>query len=116
MNGERMNMKRVINGLFALLLLVGQSALALTLNEAREQGRVGETLNGYLGAVRQDPETQALVTRINASRSEIYQQLATKNQMTRSDVARLAGQKLVDKVRPGEYVRGINGQWLKKQQ
>ncbi|MCK8360291.1 DUF1318 domain-containing protein, partial [Erwinia amylovora] len=26
----------------------------------------------------------------------------------------IAGQKLGDRAKPGEYVRGINGQWLKK--
>jgi uncharacterized protein YdbL (DUF1318 family) len=33
----------------------------LTLSEARQQGRVGETLNGYLAPLRQDKETLALV-------------------------------------------------------
>jgi len=29
-------------------------------------------------------------------------------------VAHMAGQKLVTRAPAGEYVRGINGQWLKK--
>ncbi|EOI5795860.1 DUF1318 domain-containing protein, partial [Cronobacter malonaticus] len=28
--------------------------------------------------------------------------------------AKMAGQKLVARSKPGEYVRGINGQWIKK--
>ena len=39
--------KRLLTAALALGLL-SSSALALTLGEAREQGRVGETLNGYL--------------------------------------------------------------------
>ncbi|WP_299999847.1 YdbL family protein [uncultured Cedecea sp.] len=108
-------MKMLIKGVLLLTLILSQSALALTLNEAREQGRVGETLNGYLGAVKQDAETLELVTKINATRAQVYQQLADKNQLTRDDVARMAGQKLVNKAGRGEYVRGLNGQWLKKE-
>jgi len=107
-------MKILLKGALLLTLLI-QPALALTLNEAREQGRVGETLNGYIAAVKQDAETLELVAKINASRAQVYQQLADKNQLTREDVARLAGQKLVNKAGRGEYVRGLNGQWLKKE-
>jgi len=108
-------MKILLKGALLLTLMLSQPVLALTLNEAREQGRVGETLNGYLGAVKQDPETLELVAKINASRAQVYQQLADKNQLAREDVARLAGQKLVNKAGRGEYVRGLNGQWLKKE-
>ncbi|PLP32453.1 DUF1318 domain-containing protein, partial [Klebsiella michiganensis] len=38
---------RLITAALALVLFSAQ-AQALTLNEARQQGRVGETLNGYL--------------------------------------------------------------------
>ena len=61
--------KRLLTAALALGLL-SSSALALTLGEAREQGRVGETLNGYLAPLRQDKETLALVKQINAARSE----------------------------------------------
>ncbi|HAT1632994.1 TPA: DUF1318 domain-containing protein, partial [Raoultella planticola] len=39
--------KRLLTAALAFGLF-SSSALALTLGEAREQGRVGETLNGYL--------------------------------------------------------------------
>ncbi|MDP1244409.1 DUF1318 domain-containing protein, partial [Klebsiella pneumoniae] len=44
--------------------------MALTLSDARQQGRVGETVNGSLAPLRQDKETLALVQQINAARSE----------------------------------------------
>lgn len=88
--------------------------MALTLDEARTQGRVGETLNGYLGALKTDAETQALVNDINAARKANYQQLAKKNNISVDDIARLAGQKLVSRAKSGEYVQGINGKWLQK--
>ncbi|MDU4001463.1 YdbL family protein [Pluralibacter gergoviae] len=105
-------MKRI--AIAALLALVCQSAQALTLEQARTEGRVGETLSGYLAPVAQDADTQALVARINAARSASYQQLASQNNVPVNEVAKMAGQKLVARAQPGEYVRGLNGQWLKK--
>ncbi|EYD86075.1 hypothetical protein AC26_1074 [Escherichia coli 1-176-05_S3_C2] len=88
--------------------------MALTLNEARSQGRVGETLNGYLVALETDAETQALVRDINEARNRSYQQLAKQNNVSTDEIAKLAGQKLVARAKPGEYVQGINGIWLRK--
>lgn len=105
--------KRVISALLALSLVSG-IAQALTLDEARSQGRVGETFNGYIAPLRQDRETLALVERINKARTESYQQLADRNNIPVDDVANMAGQKLVERAKPGEYVRGINGKWLRK--
>jgi len=95
-------------------LLFSSTAFALTLEEAKQQGRVGETLSGYLAPVKQDAETLSLVKRINQGREEQYKQVAQNNQVTTDDVAKLAGQKLVARAGAGEYVRGINGQWLQK--
>ncbi|ELW9440541.1 YdbL family protein [Pluralibacter gergoviae] len=106
-------MKRI--AIAALLALVCQSAQALTLEQARAEGRVGETLSGYLAPVAQDADTQALVARINSARSASYQQLASQNNVPVNEVAKMAGQKLVARAQPGEYVRGLNGQWLKKE-
>ena len=100
-------MKRL--ALILLALGMNVQAAALTLNDARAQGRVGETLSGYLAPIQQDAETLALVNRINAARAENYQKLADSN-----NLAKMAGQKLVARAQPGEYVKGINGKWLKK--
>ena len=105
-------MKRI--AIAAVLMLACSSAQALTLEQARAEGRVGETLSGYLAPVTQDADTQALVHSINAARSASYQQLANQNNVPVNEVAKMAGQKLVARAQPGEYVRGINGQWLKK--
>ncbi|MBL5928797.1 YdbL family protein [Lelliottia amnigena] len=104
--------KRLATGL--LVLVMSAQAQAITLNEARAQGRVGETLSGYIAPVRQDQETLALVSEINAARSESYQKLADSNNLPVDEVAKMAGQKLVARAQPGEYVKGINGKWLKK--
>lgn len=106
--------KQLVVILVALSLLSG-NVWALTLNEARTQGRVGETLNGYLVALKTDAETQALVSEINKARSASYQQLAESNNIPADEVAKMAGQKLVARAKPGEYVQGINGKWLRKE-
>ncbi|MFS2225736.1 YdbL family protein [Pantoea sp. B65] len=105
---------KILLWLMLAAALLSPSAWALSLAEARQQGRVGETLSGYIAPIRQDSETMALVARINQGRAEHYQQLATRNNLSTAEVARIAGEKLVQRAAAGEYVRGINGQWLQK--
>ncbi|HDL6611642.1 TPA: YdbL family protein [Yersinia enterocolitica] len=107
---------RVILGCIILSgsLVFSSGAFALTLEQAKQQGRVGETLSGYLAPVKKDAETLALVEQINIARAEKYQEVAQKNHISTEDVAKLAGQKLVNRAAAGEYVRGINGQWMQR--
>ncbi|EBO9257507.1 DUF1318 domain-containing protein [Salmonella enterica subsp. salamae] len=107
-------MKKYLMLWMLTLSLLTPSVWALTLDEARSQGRVGETLNGYLAALKNDAETQKLVLDINRARRASYQQLADSNHLPVDEVAKMAGQKLVERARPGEYVQGINGKWLRK--
>ncbi|CNJ15013.1 Uncharacterized protein conserved in bacteria [Yersinia intermedia] len=114
--GGRLRLIRAVLG-WAILsssLLFSSMAFALTLEQAKQQGRVGETLSGYLAPVKKDPETLALVEQINIARTEKYQEVAQKNHISTEDVAKLAGQKLVNRAAAGEYVRGINGQWMQR--
>ena len=107
-------MKNIVKGVLLASMMFSSQVLALTLSEARQQGRVGETLSGFIAPIKQDKETLELVKRINEARSENYQKLADSNNISANQVAELAGQKLVKRAQPGEYVRGINGQWMKK--
>ena len=114
--GGRLRLIRAMLG-WAILsssLLFSSMAFALTLEQAKQQGRVGETLSGYLAPVKKDPETLALVEQINIARTEKYQEVAQKNHISTEDVAKLAGQKLVNRAAAGEYVRDINGQWMQR--
>jgi len=104
--------KRIL--LMILTLGLSAPALALTLNEARSAGRVGETLSGYIAPRSQDRETLALVEQINKARTDSYQKLADSNNIPVDEVAKMAGTKLVARANPGEYVQGINGKWLQK--
>ena len=114
--GSPQQLVRVILGCIILSgsLVFSSGAFALTLEQAKQQGRVGETLSGYLAPVKKDAETLALVEQINIARAEKYQEVAQKNHLSTEDVAKLAGQKLVNRAAAGEYVRGINGQWMRR--
>lgn len=107
-------MKRSLILYFVINALFSASAMALTLDDARTQGLVGETYNGYLVALKADTETQMLVKTINESRKKSYQKLAIKNNLPVAEIEKLAGQKLVAKANSGEYIRGINGMWIQK--
>lgn len=98
----------------ALGLAIALPVSALTLDEARNQGLVGETLSGYLAVRVNSPQAVDLANTINAARATSYRQLALRNGLNQGDVARLAGQKLVDRAAAGQYVQGVNGMWLRK--
>ena len=81
----------------AFLILVPMAAFALTLDEARQQGLVGEDWTGYVAAVSPNPskEVQALVTEVNDKRRAVYEKVAretstAKDPVTADDVARSA--------------------------
>ena len=107
-------MKKILMVVGWIISLMSSNVMALTLDEARSQGRVGETLNGYLVALKTDAETQTLVKDINEARNHSYQQLAKQNNVSTKEIAKLAGQKLVARAKSGQYVQGVNGKWLRK--
>lgn len=107
-------MKLLNSVLLTGCLLLSPALMALTLDQARQQGRVGETLSGYIAPLQQDAETLALVEQVNEGRKREFTLLARQNNLSTAKVAAIAGQKLVERAKPGEYVRGINGYWIKK--
>ena len=101
----------------ALLLALSGSAFGaeLSLRGAKQQGLVGEQPDGYVGAVRSaSPEVAALIKDINARRRAEYQRIAAQNQIALSDVAKVSGQKLINRTASGNYVRDAQGNWKKK--
>jgi len=75
---------------------------------------VGEQPDGYLGVVKATPAAVELVADINEKRRAAYERIAKENGITLDQVARLAGQKAIDKTDAGDYVRTPDGQWLTK--
>lgn len=102
--------------LVSVALLPFASASALELKDAKARGLVGETLGGYLEAVKPNPggKVVALVNDINGKRRAKYQQIAKKNGTNLAAVEELAGKKAVGKTDPGNFVKRADGQWKRK--
>jgi len=98
---------------FAFALIVAPTARADTLDDLKASGQVGEQVDGYVGIVTPSPsdELKALVDDINGKRRKRYAEIARKRGIDISQVAALAGEKLVLRAPPGQYVRDGSGKW-----
>jgi len=100
-------------GMMTLLVSVSSTAWALSLDEAKAKGFVGEKPSGYLGAVTPSGEVQALVNEINGKRRQAYEEIAKRNGTALSAVEVLAGEKAIQNTKPGHFIEGPGG-WKKK--
>ena len=111
-------MKNVISKtlLLACMLLIVPMSFALTLQEAKNAGLVGEQRNGYVGLVMESApaEVMALARDVNNQRRELYQQIARQNSLTVEQVAALAFEKAVEATPTGQYLQDASGAWVKK--
>jgi len=101
-------------GLLALSL--SMPAFALSLDEAKSGGVVGERATGYLGIVISSPsaEVKAMVNEINGKRRALYQQKAGKAGVSLDVMELRTGQRLQEMAPAGEYIQDGNGQWRRK--
>ena len=107
-----MNTKFKAIFLFILISFFGliSQAQALELDQAKAQGLVGETVAGYIAAVKApSAEVQQLINKVNAERKERYQKIAGKNQTPVAAVEALAGQKALELTQSGQYIQNQNG-------
>jgi len=114
----RHTMKNVISKtlLLACMLLLVPMSFALTLQEAKNEGLVGEQRNGYVGLVMESAPAgvMALARDVNNQRRELYQQIARQNNLTVEQVAALAFEKAVEATPAGQYLQDASGAWVKK--
>ena len=104
----------VIIGMMAVAAIsTPVSVLALSIDEAKAKGLVGEKSSGYLGAVSDGGEVHTLVNEINTKRRQAYEEIAKKNGTHVSAVETLAGEKAIQNTKPGHYIEGPGG-WTKK--
>jgi len=108
--------KTLTAGLLALSLSLSLPAFALSLDEAKSSGLVGERSTGYLGIVTGNPssEVKAMVNDINAKRRALYQQKASKAGVATDVMELRTGQRLQEMAPAGEYIQDSNGQWRRK--
>lgn len=112
-----MNTSRLRSIAFALILsalVCPGLVFALSLEEAKSKGLVGEDVTGYLGAVQQTPEVMQLIKDINSKRRAKYEQIAQQNGTPVAAVEALAAKKAIEKTPSGEFIKSASGQWVKK--
>lgn len=101
---------------FLITLLLIPSAYAVTLQEAKAQGLVGEQRDGYVGLVVSNApaEVVALVRDVNEQRRQRYQQIAQQNNISIEQVAMVAYEQAVEATQAGHYIQDARGNWVRK--
>jgi uncharacterized protein YdbL (DUF1318 family) len=102
--------------LFLTLMLLSSAALAVTLQEAKELGLIGERRDGYVGFVVDDvpADVRALVQNVNNQRRDRYREIADDNGITVAQVAAVAFERAVEATQSGHYLQDASGNWVRK--
>lgn len=102
--------------LFLTLAIIAAAApaFALSLDQAKSQGLVGERQDGYLGVVSGGAEVTALVKQINNQRRAEYDRIAGSNGTPRNAIEKLAAEKAYANTPSGQYLQSPSGGWVKK--
>ncbi len=116
MQTTKHSLKRLIKKVSLVLVAstMAFSAWAISIDQAKQQGLVGEMPNGYLGVVVASSEASSLVEMVNKKRKDIYLNLARKNKITMQQMTKLAGEKAIGKTQSGHFIKNASGQWVKK--
>lgn len=122
----------ILMSLLATVAFAASSARAATEEQLRERfkqryaklveykqaGTVGETYQGYAELVDEnskDKDAKAVVDEENADRKELYKLIADKEGTTADVVAERNAKRVFEKAKPGEYLKGSDGKWKKKE-
>ncbi len=114
--------KTALVALFGGMLIAVSAAPAAyaadpVIQTAKSSGQIGERIDGYLGVVEGssvDPATLRRVEEINALRRAAYDDLARKTGATIEAVARVTGEKQIERVDAGEHYLDDSGMWKRK--
>ncbi|MAN74956.1 MAG: hypothetical protein CME85_02725 [Henriciella sp.] len=100
----------------SVMLAAPAAAADPQIEAAKDQGVVGERIDGYLGIVKggADPSLVRLVQDINNRRRAAYGETAEKTGTTPQQVARVTGERLIAQAAPGEYIMDDSGTWSQK--
>lgn len=106
--------KIAVSLVFSLLLVPSSSAI--TLQEAKAEGLVGEQTDGYVGLVVNNApaDVQALVRDVNDERRQRYQEIARENGISVEQVTAVAYERAVQATQSGHYIQNASGRWVQK--
>ena len=107
-------MKKLLVALFMLFAV--QSAWAIDIHAAKDQGLVGEATTGYLAAVQSPASTDvnALIAEVNKKRKAQFEATAQKTGTTVAQVRNRFYELAVQKTHAGHYYQDSGGKWVKK--
>jgi len=107
-------MRRILVTIFLALAL--QTAWAIDIGTAKQQGLVGEAGSGYLTAVQKpaSAEVKALIARVNTKRKAEFKRAAKKTNTTVAQVSNRFYELAVRRTKAGNYYQDTNGRWKKK--
>ena len=99
-----------------LLAFAFQSAWAIDIHSAKEQGLVGEANSGYLAAVVAAPsaEVKALISDVNQKRKAQFKSTAEKTGATLEQVRFRFYELAVERTQSGNYYQDQAGNWKQK--
>ncbi|MCQ1056947.1 YdbL family protein [Photobacterium sp. DNB23_23_1] len=107
-------MTRVL--LFLLSFFIAFSAFALNLQQAKDQGLVGEANTGLIAPITARPsqEVRSLVAEVNKRRTNTFKRISVSHGLTVKEVGHIAHKKAIEKTSSGNYYQDSSGQWIKK--
>jgi uncharacterized protein len=122
---SKMTIRKMLAVLSGAMIIAGAAAPATvlaqtgadkaTVDAGKAQGQVGEQADGYLGVVSgSNPSLAAAVAAINQGRAQVYASIAAKTGVSPADAAAATGQKLIDKLPPGQFYKPVGGGWTRK--
>ncbi|SMY33910.1 hypothetical protein PMAL9190_01369 [Photobacterium malacitanum] len=99
-----------------LLALFSHSALALNLQQAKQQGLVGEANNGFIAVINATHRTDVsqLIKTVNNHRQNTYNAISQSHDLSLIDVKQRAYLKAIEKTQSGNYYQDSDGGWRKK--
>ena len=100
----------------ALIGIWSFPSFAIDLDQARNQGLVGERVDGLVGAVSASatPEVRALVEAVNKARMAEYASIAQKNGTAVEAVQAVAGERQIQRAKDNKwFVLDASGRWTK---
>jgi len=87
--------------------------------KAKNAGKIGETFQGYVEAVKpeylQDADLKKLLEDENADRKTLYKAIADKEGVPPEKVAERNAVRNFKRAKPGHYLKNKDGKWVKKQ-
>ncbi len=88
----------------------------LTVNDAKVEGLLGEQGDGYLGAVRGDPDAAIMgaAAEINMLRRNDYRKAAAGAGSSEQAEAEKAGRRNIDALPAGQFYKPAGGGWTRK--